>query len=116
MHLFSASTSAVVGSTIALDNSLLANCNSIRSGGKYVSPMTLERYDVASCGESLAVRKLSLGRSPGVLTPFTAQLQTCFFDQQLCVSWVSFDLNTFWRLSKRRHSPTWHTIQKSYFT
>ena len=74
MHLFSASTSAVVGSAIALANSLLANCKSIRSADKYASRMTLERYDVASCGESLTVRKLSLGRSPGV---FTLVLFTC---------------------------------------
>ena len=66
MHLFSASTSAVVGSAIALAHSLLANCNSIRSADKYANLMTLERYDVASCGESLTVRKLSLGRSHGV--------------------------------------------------
>ena len=69
IHLFSASTSAVVGSAIALANSLLANGNSIRSAAKYASLMTLERYDVASGGESLIVRKLSLGRSPGVFTP-----------------------------------------------
>ena len=31
--------------------------------------MTLERYDVESCGESLTVRELSLVRCPGVLTP-----------------------------------------------
>ena len=60
MHLFGASTSAVDGSAIALANSLLANCNSIRSADKYASLVTLERYDVASCGESLTVRKLSL--------------------------------------------------------
>ena len=69
MHLFSASTSAVVGSAIALANSLLANCNSIRSADKYARLMTLELYDVASCGESLTVRELSLGRSPGVFAP-----------------------------------------------
>ena len=67
MHLFSASPSAVVA--IALANSSLSDCNSIRSADKYASLMTLERYDVASCGESWTVRKLSLGRSPGVLTP-----------------------------------------------
>ena len=50
MHLFSASTSAVVGPAIALANSFLANCNSIRPADKYASLMTLERYDVASCG------------------------------------------------------------------
>ena len=66
MHLFNASTSAVVGSAIALANSLLANCNSIRSAAMYASRKTLERFDVASCGESLTVRELSLGRSPGV--------------------------------------------------
>ena len=69
MHLLSASTSAVVGSAIALANSVLANCNSIRSADKYASLMTLERYDVVSCGEILTVRKLSLGRCPGVFTP-----------------------------------------------
>ena len=63
MHLFNASTSAVVGSAIALANSLLANCNSIRSAEKYASRMTLERYDAESCGESLIVHELSLGRS-----------------------------------------------------
>ena len=68
MHLFSASTSAVVSSAIALANSSLANCNSIRSGDKHASRMTLERYDVESCGESLIVRELSLARSPGVFT------------------------------------------------
>ena len=31
--------------------------------------ITLERYDVASCDESFTVRKLSLGRSPGVFIP-----------------------------------------------
>ena len=31
--------------------------------------MTLELYDGASCGERLTVRKLSLGRSPGVFAP-----------------------------------------------
>ena len=62
MHLFSASTSAVVGSAIDLANSLLANCNSMRSADKYASLMTLERYHVASCGEDLIERELSLGR------------------------------------------------------
>ena len=70
MHLFSTSTSADVGSAIDLANSLLANCNSIRSVNKYASRMTLERYDVESCGESLIVRELSLVSSPGVFTPF----------------------------------------------
>ena len=51
MHLFNASTSAVVGPAIALAKSLLGNCNSIRSAANYASLMTLERYDVASCGE-----------------------------------------------------------------
>ena len=69
LHLFSASTSAVVGSAIDLDNSLLANCSSIRSSDKYASRMTLERYDVESCGESLIVRELSLARSPNVFNP-----------------------------------------------
>ena len=69
MHLFSASSSAVVGSAIDLANSLLANSNSIRSADKYASRMTLERYDVESCGESLFVHELSLERSPGVFTP-----------------------------------------------
>ena len=73
MHLLSASTSAVVGSAIDLANSRLANCNSIRSPDKYASFMTLERYDVASCGESLTVHELSLARSPGVFT------LCCFF-------------------------------------
>ena len=45
------------------------NCNSIRSAAKYTSRMTLERYDVESCGASLIVRELSLVRSPGVFTP-----------------------------------------------
>ena len=57
--------------------------------------MTLERYDVESCGESLIVRKLSLGRSPGVFTPLLFDCKTRIFDQQFCVSWVSFDFNTF---------------------
>ena len=71
MHLFSASASTVVGFAIALANSLLANCNSIRSDDKYASRMTLERFNVESCGESLTVREeLSLGRSPGVFTSF----------------------------------------------
>ena len=68
MHLFSASTSAVVGSAIDLANSLLANCSSIRSADQYAS-RTLERYDVESCGERLFVHELSLVRSPGVCTP-----------------------------------------------
>ena len=78
MHLFSASTSAVVGSAIDLANSLLANFNSIRSADKYASRMTLERYDVESCGGSLIVRELSLARSHS----FAVCLQTRFFDQQ----------------------------------
>ena len=45
------------------------NCNSIRPADKHASRMTLERYDVESCGERLTVRELSLGRSPGVFTP-----------------------------------------------
>ena len=69
MHLFSASTSAVVGSAIDLANSSLTNCNSIRSADKYTSRMTLERKNVESCGESLIVHELSLVRSPGVFTP-----------------------------------------------
>ena len=52
MHLFNASTSAVVGPAIALADSLLGNCNSIRSADKYASRMTLEPYDVAYCGVS----------------------------------------------------------------
>ena len=31
--------------------------------------MTLERYDVEFCGESLVVDELSLVRSPGLFTP-----------------------------------------------
>ena len=62
-HLFNASTSAVVGPAIALANSLLANCNSIRSADKYESLMTLERYEVASRVESLTVRKLCLSEA-----------------------------------------------------
>ena len=69
MHLFGASTSANVGSAIALALSLLASCSSVQSADKYASLMALERYDVASCGESLTVRKLSIGRSLGVFTP-----------------------------------------------
>ena len=79
MHLFSESTSNIVGSAIALAYSLLANCSSIRSAEKYASLMTLERYDVASCGESLTVRKLSLGRSPGVFTPLLFNCKPEFF-------------------------------------
>ena len=60
MHLFNASTWAVVGSYIA---------NSIRSVDEYANRVTLERYDVESCGERLIVSKLPLGRSPGVFTP-----------------------------------------------
>ena len=80
--LFNASTPAVVGPAIALADSLLANCNSIRSADKYASLMTLERYDVASCGESLIVRELSLVSSPRVFSPFAVCLQTSIFDQQ----------------------------------
>ena len=76
MHLFSASTKAVVSSAIARANSVLARCNSNRPADKNASLMTFERYDVASCGEILTLRKLSHGRSPGVFTPFTVQLQT----------------------------------------
>ena len=36
----------------------------------HASRMTLERYDVESCGESLIVHELSLVRSPGVFTLF----------------------------------------------
>ena len=68
MHLLSASTPAVVGSAIDLANSSLANCNSIQSTDKCASRMTLERYDVESCGEILIVQELSLLRSPGVFT------------------------------------------------
>ena len=32
------------------------------------------------------------------------------------MSWVSFDLNTLWRLSKRWYSPSYHTVQKSHVT
>ena len=92
MHLFHVSTSTVVGSVIILVHSLLGNCNSIRSADTYASLMTLERYDVASCGECLTVRRLSLGRTPRVVHSFAVRLQTRFFDQQLCLSWVSFDL------------------------
>ena len=67
MHHFSASTSAIVGSAIDLGNSLVANCNSIRSADKFASRRTLERYDVESYGESLIVHELSLVRSPGLL-------------------------------------------------
>ena len=28
----------------------------------------------------------------------------------------SFDFNKFWRIPKRRHNPTYHPVQKSYFT
>ena len=69
MQLFSAPTSAVVGSAIELANSLLAHGNSIRSADRYASRIPLERYDVESCGESVTVRELSLVRSPGVFTP-----------------------------------------------
>ena len=68
-HLSHASTSTVVGSAIDLAKSLLANCNSIRSADKYASLMTLERNGVSSFSESGIVRKLSLGRSPGMFTP-----------------------------------------------
>ena len=73
MHLFSASTSAVVGSAIDLARSLLVNFNSIRSADKHASCMTLERYDVESYGERLQVHTLFLVRSPGVL------LLSCLF-------------------------------------
>ena len=79
MHLFNASTSAVVGSDIDLTNSLLTNCNSIRSADRHASRMTLERYDVESCGESLFVHELSLGRSPGVFTPLLFVCKPEFF-------------------------------------
>ena len=69
MHLFGASTSAVVSSAIDLANSLLSNCNSIRSEDKNTSRMTLGRYDVEYCGESLILHELSLARSPSVFTP-----------------------------------------------
>ena len=70
MHLFSASKLAVVGSAIALANSLLANCNSIRSADKHASRMTLKRYYVESLCESLIVRQLSL-----VLSNMTPTIQ-----------------------------------------
>ena len=69
MHLFSASTSNAVSSPIDLDNSLLENCNSLRSADKYARRKSLERYDVKSCGESFIVPELSLVRSRGVFTP-----------------------------------------------
>ena len=74
MHLFSASTSAVVGSAIDIANSFLTNCTSFRSDDKYASRMTLARNDVESCGESLIVHELFLVRSPAV---FTSLLFVC---------------------------------------
>ena len=82
MHLFGASTSAVVGSAIDLANSLLAHCNSIRSADRYASRIIWERYDVESCGESLTVRERSLVRSPGVFTPLMFAFLIRIFDQQ----------------------------------
>ena len=64
--------------------------------------MTLERYDVESRSESLIVRKLSLGRAPGVITPLLFDCKPEFL--------------MFWRFPKRRHNPSYHTDQKSYFT
>ena len=86
----------------------LASCISIRSADKYAILMTLERYDVASCGENFDCAQTVSRTLFWCVHSFAACLQTRIFDQQLCVSWVSFDLNTFWRFSKR-----W---QKSYFT
>ena len=94
MHLFSASTSAVAGSAITLANSLLANCNSIRSADKYASLVTLERYDVASCGESLTVRKLSLGRSPGVFTPLLFDCKPEFLNKSACLGSASISIRS----------------------
>ena len=116
MHLFNASTSAVVGSAIDLANSSLAECNSMRSADKYASRMTLERYDVESCGEGLIVRELSLVRSPGVFTPLLfASKPELLINSSEC-PWVSFDFNTLCRLSKWWYNPSYHTVQKSYFT
>ena len=84
MHLFNASTLAVVTSAIALVNSLLANRNLIRTE-KYASLMTLELYDVASCGESLTVRELSLGRSPAVFTSLLLNCKPDFWSTTLHV-------------------------------
>ena len=117
MHLFSASSSAAVGSAIDLANSVLANCNSIRSADKYASRMELERYDVESCGESLIVHELTVSHTfSRCVYSFAVCLQTRIFDQQFRVSWISFDFNTFWRFSKRWYNPTYYTVQKSYFT
>ena len=46
VHFFNAPASAVVGPAIALANSLLGNCTSIRSAAKDASLMTLEKCDV----------------------------------------------------------------------
>ena len=116
MHLFSACTSAVVGSAIDLAHFLLANCNSIRSADKYASRMTLELFDVESCGESLIVRELSHVRSPGVFTPLLFVCKPEFLiNSSECLGSASISI-TFWRLSKRRYNPSYHTVQKSYFT
>ena len=95
MHLFSASTSAVVGSAIALANSLLAKCNSVRSADKYASLMTVERYDVASCGEILTVHELSLGCSPGVFTPLLFNCKTEFLiNNSACLGSASISIRS----------------------
>ena len=95
MHLFSASTSIVVGSSIDLANSVLANCNSIQSADKYASLMTLERHDVTSCGERLIVRKLSLGRSPGVFTPLLFDCKPEFLiNNSACLGSASISIHS----------------------
>ena len=61
--------------------------------------MTLERYDVESCGESLIVRELSLIRSPGVFTPLLFICKPEFLiNSSECVL-GQLRIQSLWRLS-----------------
>ena len=80
MQLFSASTSAIVGSAIDLAYSLLAiQFDQLK---RDASRITLERNDLESCGESLIVRELSLVRFSWCVHSFHVCLQISIFDQQ----------------------------------
>ena len=78
--------------------------------------MTLERYDVESCGESLIVRKLSLSDALLVFTPLLFDCKPGFLiNNSACHGSASISIRSD-AVLKRRHNPQYHTAQKSYFT
>ena len=107
--LFSATTAEVVGSAIDLANSLLANCNTIRSADKYANRITLERYYVESC-------ELSLVRSPGVFTSLLFVSKPEFLiNSSECLGSASISIR-FGAFPNGGRNPSYHTVQKSFFT